>query len=41
MTVMVTGGCGLGGSFAVCYALDQGEDVVASISRSRPSSWTT
>ena len=29
MTVMVTGGCGLGGSFAVRYALDQGEDVVA------------
>ena len=29
MTVMVTGGCGLGGSFAVRYALEQGEEVVA------------
>ena len=29
MTVLVTGGCGLGGSFAVRYALEQGEEVVA------------
>lgn len=29
MAVLVTGGCGLAGSFAVRYALDQGEKVVA------------